>query len=184
MTNEVNLLARSSMSSVLMRESNVNTLSLMNHTRMELQNVLTKILLLVLLHSWFRRSSLPPSGVMLFPPMCIQGTGLPLLLSMEIHLITIGKGRSQTSLTCAFLAALPMYSFVRRRGKRCNLTPRDVSFSAIRIVFRTGNFATQSTRRSFSAPSQFSMKVTSQATLPLLSTSSRLHYLSRLPPLA
>src|ERR1700722_13178988 len=45
---------------------------------------------------------------------------------MEIHLITIGKGRSQTSLTFAFLAVLPMCSFVRRRGKRCNLTPRDV----------------------------------------------------------
>src|ERR1700722_5293466 len=31
---------------------------------------------------------------------------------MEIHLITIGKGRSQTSLTFAFLAALPMCSKV------------------------------------------------------------------------
>src|SRR5271170_1813520 len=103
---------------------------------------------------------------------------------MGRHLITIGKGRNQTSLTFAFLAALPMCSFVRRRGKRCNLTPRDVSSLAILMVLRHGNFGTQLTRRSLSAATQFSMKGASLETLPLLSTSSRLHYLFRLPPLA
>src|SRR3984957_13079118 len=78
----------------------------------------------------------------------------------------------------------PMCSFVRRRGKRCNLTPRDVSSLAILMVLRPGNFGTPLTRRSLSAATQFSMKGASQATLPLLSTSSRLHYLSHLPPLA
>src|SRR3984957_2777836 len=48
---------------------------------------------------------------------------------------------------------------------------------------RPGNFGTPLTRTSLSAATQFSMKGASQATHPMLSTSSRLHYLSRLPPL-
>src|ERR1700722_3403436 len=103
---------------------------------------------------------------------------------MEIHLITIGKESSQTYLTFAFLAVLPMCLFVRRRGKHCNLTPRDVSSLAILMVLRPGNFGTPLTRRSLSAATQFSMKGASLETLQLLSTSSRLHYLSHLPPLA
>src|SRR5215472_3023245 len=108
MTKEVNSLARNTMSSVPVREYVGNTLNLMNLIKMELQSVPTKKLLLVPLLSWFRPSSLPPSGLMLSRLMCTPATGHLLLHCTEKRLTITGQGRSLISHTSVYLDALHM----------------------------------------------------------------------------
>src|SRR5271156_2023818 len=108
MTKEESSLARSSLTSVLMRGFYANTLNLMSHIRMVLLSVQTEILMLPPLLCLCRLNFQLHSGLWLLLHMCTPETEVLLLPSMEKHRTSIGRRKSLMSHILGCLVALPM----------------------------------------------------------------------------